>query len=264
MSRFQPAFLLLAAPFVGMGLQAAERHFAYTYESAVLAPGGQELEIWNTYRSGRETGHYRALDTRIEFELGVAQNLQTAFYLNVGSTTAGGTSETELKGFSWEWKYKLSDPVADAFGQAIYAEVGVGDHEQELELKYIVDKVVADRWILAADVVYELEFEEENDGTNYERKTEHVLAIDMGVAYQLSPVWSIGLELHQKNVVEEGEWEYAPLFLGPVVHFSNENFWATLSVLPQITNLGGEADVGERELTGNEKVEARLIFGFHL
>src|SRR5262245_32721798 len=60
---------------------ANDRHFTYTYETAVLAPGAREVEIWSTPRIGR-TDYYTAFDERLELELGLTDRLLTAFYLN--------------------------------------------------------------------------------------------------------------------------------------------------------------------------------------
>jgi hypothetical protein len=71
---------LAAATLVGAALSAPlpvlanERHFTYTYESAVPPPGGRELELWSTFRNDR-TGYYSRLDQRAEFEVGISDRL---------------------------------------------------------------------------------------------------------------------------------------------------------------------------------------------
>src|SRR5512133_2041396 len=109
---------------------AQDRLFTYTYQSTVLGKGQKELEVWNTFRTGRDD-FYARLDHRTEFEIGLGSNFQTAFYLNLTTKTqaAGPDSakylETENEiGFSNEWKFKLLDPVAHPVGLALYAEVG--------------------------------------------------------------------------------------------------------------------------------------------
>jgi hypothetical protein len=115
---------LFAAPAA-----ASERHFTYTYESGVLSPGAREVEPWSTFRLGK-SDFYSRFDSRIEAELGLTDRLQTAFYLNMKAVTAdtpaGRSSSTELEGISSEWKFKLSDPVADRVGAALYGELSAG------------------------------------------------------------------------------------------------------------------------------------------
>ena len=86
MKRVLMAVLGLAA-LAGTSAGASERHFTFTYESAVLPPGKWELEPWNTFRLGKED-YFARLDTRLEAELGLSDRLQTSLYLNLSSRTA--------------------------------------------------------------------------------------------------------------------------------------------------------------------------------
>jgi len=122
--------------------RATERHFAFTYETGVLAPGEAEIEPWTTFRVGREH-YYSRIDNRLEFEVGLVKNLQTALYWNFERVTADErdpetgalvrSSEFTLASISSEWKYKLSDPLSDAIGSALYVEASYGPDEAELE-----------------------------------------------------------------------------------------------------------------------------------
>src|SRR4051812_22443616 len=108
-SRIVPAAILAAASLSG----ANEHRFGYVYETGVLAPGAKEIEVYTTLRAGRER-YYSALDQRIAFEVGVAENLMTAFYLNMGNTSeadalGGVNTAFDWRGISSEWKYKLMD-----------------------------------------------------------------------------------------------------------------------------------------------------------
>src|SRR5256885_1154270 len=99
----------------------SERRFTATQETPVLNPGDGELEPWTTFRIGK-AAPYAALDERIEFEVGVLPRLQTAWYLNFsGETSGAGATYAEsfqFQGVSWEFKYKLLDPLADPVGLA--------------------------------------------------------------------------------------------------------------------------------------------------
>ena len=53
---------------------ANERHFTYTYESAVLPAGQRELEFWTTWRNGRAQ-YYSGFDHRVEYEFGITDRL---------------------------------------------------------------------------------------------------------------------------------------------------------------------------------------------
>jgi len=87
-----------------------------------------------------------------------------------------------------------------------------------------------------------------------------------GLARDLNPNWSLGIEFRNHNEIPEYEtWENTAFFLGPVVGYREEKWWATLTVLPQIygKNFEGNPDGNESlELEGHERVNIRLLLGF--
>jgi hypothetical protein len=264
------ASLIFASP-----AGAIDRRFTYTYESGTLGAGEREIEPWTTVRLGR-SDYYRGLDHRLELEFGITDRLMTAWYLNLSSATAdvpGATPgslnrETELEhGASWEWKYKLLDPVADALGMALYLEGGLTTKEAEIETKLILDKRFGN-FLAAVNFVGEYEWNSSSGVTKQEKKFE----LDVGAVYFFVPNFSAGVELTNQNEIapevhadgsEEDEWEFSVLSAGPVVSYSAETWWATLTVLPQLANLKREEGTTVRELEEHEKVATRLIFGAH-
>ncbi|MCA9514076.1 MAG: hypothetical protein KC635_03970 [Myxococcales bacterium] len=242
--------------------RANERHFAFTHETATLPRGAVELEPWFTFRTGGE-GFYNRYDSRLELELGVAENLQTAFYLNLSADAVedGGEVVTQVfdPGVSWEWKWKLSDPVADAIGSGLYFELSAYPAELEIELKLLLDKRVGDL-LLAFNLVGAVEIEHEVG----ESETEGEVELDLGIGWALAEDLTLGVELRQTSVVTEGEVEAAALFGGVTLSWQLERAWLVLSVLPQLAGLAGGADGDSLNLTEFERVETRLILGVHL
>lgn len=257
MKRVLQAFLILA---VSAAVAAAsERHFTYTYESAVLRPGARELEPWNTFRLG-QSGFYSRLDTRLEAELGLTDRLQTSLYLNLKAQSAdtpdGRSSSTELEGISSEWKLKLSDPVADRAGVALYGELSAGPSEVELEGKLILDKRVG-RFLGALNLVAEREWNFEEPETERETKLE----VDAAGCWFLTPRLTAGLELRSHTVVPPpGEPTRSALFLGPTLSYAREGWWVAASVLPQVWAPAGASD-GHLDLVEHQRVEVRILFG---
>src|SRR5207249_2601297 len=98
----------------------------------------REIELWSTYRTGRNE-YYTEFDHRAEFEFGLTPRLMTALYLNwkdvasQDNTTPNPSlkKEFEWQGISSEWKYKMTDPVADKIGSALYSELTLGTDEVE-------------------------------------------------------------------------------------------------------------------------------------
>ena len=249
----------LVAAVAASPAAASERHFTYTYESGVLAPGVRELEPWTTFRLGK-SDFYSRLDSRVELELGLTDRLQTALYLNAKAVTAdapaGRSSSTELEGVSSEWKLKLSDPVADRAGSALYAELSAGPSEVELEGKLILDKR-AGRLLGALNLVAEHEWGFEEP----EMEHETTLEVDAAACWFLTPALTAGLEVRSHTVWLPGdEPTRSALFLGPTVSYARQGWWVAASVLPQVRALAGKSD-GHRDLEEHEKVEVRVLFG---
>jgi hypothetical protein len=239
---------------------ASERHFTYTYESAVLRAGGREIEPWSTFRLGRDD-FYSRLDTRLEAELGISDRLQTSIYLNLSArafdTPQGRESSTSLESISSEWKLKLKDPVGDPVGLALYGELSGGPAEAELEGKLILDKRLG-RFLAAFNATAEHEWEFDEAGeTVRESKLELVAA----ACYFLKPGFTAGLELRSHTVLPpHDEPARSALFLGPSFSYSREGWWVAASVLPQLRALSG-ATSGHLDLEEHERVELRLLFG---
>lgn len=264
---------LIALSLFGSSQAAAsDRHFNRTYESRVLDPGNVELEPWTTWRAGRQA-YFSRFDQRLEFEFGVTQNLQTALYWNFEGVTkdvdipdsTGASSvrarESEFKfaSVSSEWKYKLSDPVADAVGSALYGEVSVGPSEVEFEAKFIIDKQLG-KVLFAVNPV--VEYEINLEGTESEKELK--LALAFGAGYFVSEKVLFGLELEQLNKLENGELEHSRLYAGPTVAISSNRYWTSLSVLPQLLAFQGASTDTHLDLSDGEYVQTRIILGFDL
>lgn len=258
---------------------ATDRNFTYTYESRTLQKGLREMEAWVTYKYGREE-FYSSIENRIEFEIGLGKRLQTSFYLNLDATSSTHhflsasldpngevvwMDMTDIKtqfnlGFSNEWKYQLSDPFTNKIGSALYGEISLSPDEVELEGKLILDKRF-NRFVAAFNVVGELEFESEVESGEEETEWEHEysLEFDYGLGYFINDRWTVGFEARNHNeILPEDGWEHSALFIGPNFSYKGENWWVSLTALPQIANLMGEGLV----LDEHEKLNTRLLFSY--
>jgi len=246
-------------------VQAQDRVFARTYQTNVLPLGVKELEYWSTLRSGREH-FYNALDQRLELELGLGKNLQTAFYLNLKTksfSVINGIEKTTETGFSNEWKYKMSDPVANKVGSALYAEIGFDGDEIELEGKVILDKKFGNNLVAFNGVIeYEIGYNVEDNVTSTE--TETPFEFDFAYLHFLGSHAGIGLEVRNHNEVSEDEgWENSVWYAGPTFHFNGTNWFINLNVQPQLFNARKEEGSTENlELNAHEKIEARVLLSF--
>lgn len=245
---------------------AQDRQFAWTYQSNILPVGSRDLEIWNTYSSGR-TNFYHRLDQRIEFETGVVKNLQTALYLNYSNTFYQETENKEVLShnstfsFSNEWKYRLSNPSVNIIGSALYGEILIGPEEFELETKLILDKRFGNN-LLAFNAIWENEVEYEGEGEEVETEWEMPIEFDLAYMYTPSPNFGIGIESRSHNILNKGYWESSALFAGPSIFVASEGFYCIFNFMPQLIDLksGGKS----LSLDDHEKYMARLYFGISI
>lgn len=260
--------LLLICVISTITTYAQDRNFARTYQTIILPKGAVDLEYWHTSRLGHSGQFFHAQDQRIEVELGLGKNWQTAFYFNRYqkrySISVDGTEVSNEIGFSNEWKVKLSDPVANKLGLALYGEWGIkGGDELELETKIILDKVIG-RHLFAFNGVYEFEkeFEWENgkvQSDGYEMPVE----LDLAYMYNTSKHFGIGFEIRDHNEIAKGEgWEHSVFFGGPTLNFRGDRWFIIANYLPQWGNLH-KTDIApnRKVLNEHERAEARILVG---
>jgi len=257
--------------FAGIITKAQDRSFARTYTSNVLPKGTIDLEFWHTSRIGHKDQFFHAQDQRIELEFGLGKNVQTAFYFNRWqerfSTTNDGTETKSEIGFSNEWKWKLSDPVANQLGFALYEEWGIkGGDELELETKLILDKVVG-KSLFAFNATYEYEKEFEwVDGKIKSDSWEMPLELDLAYMYNLSKSIGLGFEIRNHNEIAKGEgWEHSVLFGGPTFIYRPGKWFVIANYLPQWGNLH-KTNIApfNKVLDEHERMEARILIGITL
>lgn len=250
---------------------AQDRVFTRTYQTNVIPLGAMELEYWNTIRVGHED-YYGRLDQRIELELGLGKNVQTAFYVILEKSTMHNVSDSSMVntsniGFLNEWKIKLSDPVANKVGFGLYGEIGFSGDEVELEAKILLDKRISDN-LFAFNLVgeTEIEFEVEAGENEVEAEFENSVELDFGYMRFIGKkkINGIGFEIRNHNEFEEEDgWKNSVWFAGPTAHFGGKRWFVNLNVMPQLYNAKKEDGSNENlELTSHEKVDIRTIVSF--
>jgi hypothetical protein len=249
---------ILALGLLASFTRADQRFFAYTYEPKTLPKGAVEVEQWATMRNSRDAGLYTRWDLRTEYEIGLTDRLTTAIYLNASNVyrqsdaSVPATNGMYFRGWSSEWKYKVLDPSADPVGLLLYGEILVDRREWEAEGKVIVGKNIGNV-VLAANGVFEQEWKAAFDASgDVATKSEQKVEATAAAAYRFGP-YAVGAEA-RSHAVREGDETASAFFVGPTVHASGERWWATLTLLKQLTD----------EFSEHEKTETRLLLGFHL
>ena len=261
--------ILLGLWLVAGAAHADHRLFTDTYEPETEPQGDWEYEEDVRLRAGRNATvgqeHYQQWVFRHEIEYGVTDRYTTSLYLNHADThftdpTLGRTtSHHEYTGVSWENRYLVLDPVTHPVGLTLYLEPTYDGENAELEQKIILGQRHGD-WKWALNLTHATEWSD-----SFHAK-EGELELTFGVARQLNRRWAVGLELRDHNELPDyRHWENTAVYLGPVVSYRRWNWWAALSVMPQIygANYLGNADNNTHlDLEGHERWNVRLLFGF--
>jgi hypothetical protein len=168
--------------------------------------------------------------------------------------------------FSNEWKLKLSDPVGNVIGSALYGEFTIAPTETELEFKLILDKKTGPFFHalnLESEFEFETEIEEEVGRQEVETEEKTKFKLVYGLARNLGQHWHVGLESFLKAGQVKEPMDYMVLFAGPGFSYSKGSFWLNLTVMPQVAGLlhpteGASGLYLEKE----EKLQTRLMFSY--
>jgi hypothetical protein len=204
-----------------------------------MAKGAMELESWVTWKTNQaDDPDFERFDIRHEFEYGVTDRLQLAFYFADWryEKNADEAGDAEFHDVAIEAIYNLTDPNTTPFGSALYGEIKGSDDFIELEAKLLLQKNMG-RWIFVYNIGGAIEWEDEY--------TEDVAELmqSVGASYQINPSWSIGAEcLHEIEVPDVDSIGDSAVYLGPNIGWRSERFSMALTGLWQLTSLGGEPD----------------------
>lgn len=245
--------------------RADERHFSYSYESDVMPDGGKDLELYNTFRYGRDH-FYSGWDQSLELELGLKGDVSTSLYLNYTQSLEGDVNPVnspQFNGIANEWRFKLADSTVDPLGFGLLFEPEFKPDETELETKVILDKRMGD-FLWAFNWTTEPEYHLV-DGT-----WGLTLTPSLGIGLFTSSHFFIGLESELRNFWVNSQpsqplQQTASIFsLGPNIAYTANDWWVTLTVLPQVANLmGGGLDFSNTD-TGSQRWQVRLGVSVHL
>ncbi len=269
---------LLAIAALAWSARADDNYFGYVYGTETESRGHGEVYQWITGRFGKTGGRYRAGDFATEFEYGLTDRLQASFSLNAERHQIHAVpgfddvDRSTFRGVQAALKYLLTSPDHGRLGVAFYLEPGYaridkigGDdtREYELETKLLLQKEYrGGRVIWAGNVIAEGEREQERAGS-----ANHLeLEFSHGIAFRLAPGWYAGVENRWRSAFSQVRFNAAPqgaVYLGPTLHYDDERWWFTFTVLPQIFGWP-HSGAGHLQLTEFERLELRLKVGFDL
>lgn len=291
----------LAAAFAALSLalpvaaHADENLFGYNAGAETLPKGSGEAYVFNTLRSGKGQGTYRALDTEIEGEYGVTDRITlsaAASFLTIdtngliidGYLPKAIDKGPRFSGLELKAKFNVLSPALDNFGLAVITSAewkrldphsGQGKTEYEGHVVFAAQKYFMQGqliWVgnLGLKAGYEDRKEIADLPPGFDWPTDPEMEIELsagtGLSYRVAPNWFIGAETQYASEYEtEVGNERWSLFAGPTIHYGGEKFWATLTWFPQITG-GGErypGQTGHLHLIEKTKNEFRLKLGMN-
>jgi hypothetical protein len=258
---------LMGAAVLAQAAFATDRLFTYSYEPETMPAGAGEFEQWVTLRTQRNKAvgkeNFNRWDLREEFEYGVTDRYTIALYVNTKAesyrdASAMDVSEFEFKGISLENKFLVLNPAEYRVGLALYLEPTFSGEEAEIEQKIILGQRHGN-WKWALNLTHATEWEHNFHETIGE------LEASAGLAYTLNSHWAVGLEVRNHHEIPDySRWENSAVYVGPVVSYRQERWWAALTIMPQVwgKNFAGNPDDNRSlDLDGHERVNVRLIFG---
>lgn len=261
-------FVAIALILSVSAIHSQDRYFARVYGSNILPKGGIDLELFHTSRIGHKDQFYHAQDQRMEIEVGLGKDWQTAFYFNRYqqrfSTDSNGTTTSNEIGFSNEWKWKALDQAKSKIGLSFYGEWGTkGGDELELETKIILDKWVKKNYFAFNAVTeYEKEWEWLN-GKTESGGWQLPVELDFGYMYSLKPDLGIGFEIVNHNdITKEDGWKHSVFFGGPTLNYRGDGWFVIANYLPQWGNIHKTSLAPSgKVLDDHERTEIRIVFG---
>lgn len=275
---------------------ADENLFGYNTGAETLPKGSGEVYVFNTLRSDKGQGTYRAIDSEIEGEYGVTDRITVsaaASFLTInthgllidGYLPAPIDKGPRFSGLELKSKFNVLSPALDNFGLAVITSVEwkrLDPHSGQRKTEYEGRVVLAAQkyfrqgqivWVgnLGLKAGHEKRAPIANLPADFDWPTTPEMEIELsagtGLTYRVAPNWFIGAETQYTTEYEtEVGQERWSLFAGPTIHYGGQKFWATLTWFPQIKG-GGERYAGQTDtnlhLIEKTRNEFRLKLGMN-
>ena len=249
------AFAFTAGLLVLAGtLSADPRPFTFSNDTYPMGKGDWEFEQHVTWRHHTdEDPGFNRIDFREEFEFGIADNFDLAFYLPTWRYE--DTDEDDgvtFQSVDVEGIVYFTNPVEDPVGLGLYNEVKIGDEFLGFETKLLVQKDIGN-WVLLYNLVLETEIEGVFNNADEENEVEGELKHTFGVSYALTDGILVGAEAIVESVYEDwSDYEGTHVYAGPNISLQNlGNFWVTITPTFLLTQGDDdEADVQLRMIAG--------------
>ena len=290
----------LALLTLGLGIAntavAGEDLFGYVKAAEALPKDAIELYQKVTFRDGKEQGSYQALDYETEFEYGFSNQLSLSSSLKFITLDTTGLiidgylpMEKDISfassGVEVGASYMFLSPAKDDIGLSMsmnfdydWVDKHSGQDKDTLSLdlglqtqKYFLEGELI--WVgnMGVESTFAKRAFIDNLPDDFEWPTDPEMEIELkfgtGLSYRFAPNWFVSAEvLYETEFETEVGQERWSWFAGPSIHYGNQNWWATLTWLPQLAG-GGESFEGQVDtdlhLIEKTEQEIRLKVAFN-
>ncbi len=254
------AVLALLAACAAQAARADDQPFLTLYTTDIATQGEHEFEQWLKWKGGHANESFNAFESRSALEYGITDDLQASLYLNydwerVRPHGPLGPAETaDAVGVSGELIWRAMNVYFDPFGLAFYAEPSFGATARGFETKILLQKnFLNDTLRTAVNINFEDNWEKNGSGGWDESSA---LELDAGVAYNITPEWSAGLELDNERgfdglVLGGAASEQSDSFyLGPTIQYVGHPWSVTFGFQVQMPWAGNPAHVSGSVVDG--------------
>ena len=272
-------FGLLVLISDGERAQADEHLFGFVRGTETLPKGRADAYEFITYRTGKDTGTYNALDFDTEVEYGFTDRFQAGLsvvnhYFNYHSVDGlDDTDSYKLGGVEASAKYGLLSPFKDPIGLALRVEGGYLKNDE-------VGGLPEQEWFIAPELDLQKNFCDDtiicdlNLGAEWawgkqpaeEYPRELSLQGGAGVAYRFAPNWFIGAETTVRSewpMFDFGNFEHVVVYAGPSLHYGAKCWWVTLTGVYQVWGDGVDEPHNGKTYAEETTWKVRLKVGFN-
>ena len=273
------AFFFLSAAFA----RADEQLWGFVRGAETLPAHRSELYQFYTFREGKPEGTYYGSDFESEYEYGFTDKFQASlslvqhYFYNQGvdgdRDALDDHNNYRFGGVEGSAKYRLLSPFKDPIGVALRIEGGYLLNDEVDGLKqherYVKPEIDLQKDFFDDTLICVFNFGAEwawgkQPAEQYPREFSFESAA--GIAYRFAPNWYAGAEIRTR-------WEY-PLFdlylfehrvfyAGPSIHYSQKNWWATLTWNYQVYGKGVEEPSDGQTFAEESRQMFRLKVGFN-
>ena len=224
-------FLLTLLVFASLctSARADRRNYVWTYQYQTMPAGATELEFYQTTQLRESTDQW---EYRFEVEQGLTERWDFSVYQIFAQPEDG---ELKWDAFQLRSRYRIGEEGVYFLDPLLYLEyrrkLDSGE-PNKLEGKLVLARTMG-RTNVALNPVYEYFFAP---------GTEHEVGLDIGVAVEFVPAFSLGLESTTRVEFPRDEVEIGS-YVGPTVSFASGRWWYSIGVGAGITDDADNAKV---------------------